>query len=75
MKERTNNDIEPLDTSVDYMIHGSGLFNWNSSIKKDVKLKMIEWYNNLSPIEKQYVDDLRNEAVMDEYDSHCGEEL
>lgn len=61
--------------SDDYIINGSGLFHWNSSIKKDVKLKMVAWYNNLSSEEKQYVDDLRHEAAMDEYDSHCGEEL
>jgi hypothetical protein len=46
--------------SDDYIINGSGLFHWNSSIKKDVKLKMVEWYNNLSTVEKQYVDDLRH---------------
>lgn len=63
----------------DYLINGSGLFHWNSRIKKDVKLKMIEWFNNLTPIEQQYVMDLRQEAANDEfdgeYDSHCGEEL
>ena len=40
-----------------------------------ITLLMVEWYNNLSSEEKQYVDDLRHEAAMDEYDSHCGEEL
>ena len=59
----------------DNIINGSGLFHWNSSIKKEVKLKMIEWYNNLSSVEKQYVDDLRHEAAMNEYDSHCGDDL
>jgi hypothetical protein len=57
------------------LINGSGLFHWNSSIKDDVKLKMVKWYNNLSSEERQYVDDLRNEAAMNEYDSHCGEEI
>jgi glyceraldehyde-3-phosphate dehydrogenase/erythrose-4-phosphate dehydrogenase len=71
-----NEATENLNSvSDDYIINGSGLFHWNSSIKKDVKLKMIEWYNNLSSVEKQYVDDLRHEAAMYEYDSHCGEEL
>lgn len=63
------------DFSDDLIINESGLFNWNSSIKKDVKLKIIEWFNNLSPLEKEYVSDLRHEAVSDEYDSNCGEEL
>lgn len=72
---KKNNNVEPLILSDNEIISGSGLFNWNSSIKKDVKMKMIEWYNNLSPLEKQYVNDLRYEAVMDEYDSHCDEDL
>lgn len=74
-KENLNISVVSESVSDDYIINGSGLFHWNSSIKKDVKLKMVEWYNNLSSVEKQYVDDLRHEAAMDEYDSHCGEEL
>jgi hypothetical protein len=73
--ENLNISVVSESVSDDYIINGSGLFHWNSSIKKDVKLKMVEWYNNLSSVEKQYVDDLRHEAAMDEYDSHCGEEL
>lgn len=57
------------------IINGSGLFHWKSFLKPEVQLKMVEWYDNLSPEEKQYVQDLRYEAQMDEYDSHCGEEL
>lgn len=70
IKEKLN-----IPVSDDYIINGSGLFHWNSSIKKEVKLKMVEWYNNLSSEERQYVDDLRHEAAMEEYDSHCGAEL
>ena len=72
-----NLNISDVSESVsdDYVINGSGLFHWNSSIKKEVKLKMVEWYNNLSSEERQYVDDLRYEAAMEEYDSHCGAEL
>lgn len=58
-----------IDVSDDYLINGSGLFNWNSSLKKEVKLKMLDWYNNLSEEEKQYVDDFRTEAAKDEYDN------
>ena len=43
IKEKLN-----IPVSDDYIINGSGLFHWNSSIKKEVKLKMVEWYNNLS---------------------------
>lgn len=68
-------DLSRNVCSDDDIINGSGLFHWNSSIKKDVKLKMVEWYNNLSSEEKEYVIDLRHEAAMDEYDSYCGEEL
>ena len=64
-----NENLNDLD------IDGSGLFHWNTSIKRDKKLKMLKWYNNLSPEEKKYVRDFRHEAAMDEYDSHCGEDL
>jgi hypothetical protein len=57
------------------VIDGSGLFHWNSTIKKDVKLKIVNWYNSLSSEEKDYVEKLRQEAAMDEYDTHCGAEL
>lgn len=57
------------------MIVGSGLFHWNSSLTKATKLKMLNWYNGLSKEEQQFVRDLRHEAAMNEYDSHCGEEL
>ena len=56
-------------------IDSSGLFHWNSLLDDDIKLKMLKWYNNLSEEEKQYIEDFRREAAMDEYDSHCGEEL
>lgn len=69
-EEETNKII-----STDDIINGSGLFNWNSSIKKDVKLKMIKWYNSLSLEEQEYVNDLRQEAVMDECDSQCDASL
>jgi len=64
-----------MTSEEDLLINGSGLFHWNSSVKKDIKLKMVEWYNNLTPEEKKYVHDLRYESAMDEYDSHCGDEL
>jgi hypothetical protein len=56
-------------------VNGSGLFNWNSSIKDEVKIKMLEWYNSLTDEERKYVNDFRHEAEMDEFDSHCGEEM
>lgn len=71
MREEITNKI----ISDDDIINGSGLFNWNSSIKKDVKLKMIKWYNGLSLEEQEYVNDLRHEAVMDECDSQCDASL
>lgn len=57
------------------IINGSGLFNWNSSLTQDKKLKIVEWYYYLSPEEKQYVQDLRDEAEADAHESYCGAEL
>ena len=59
----------------DFKIFESGLFNSKSRIPKETKLKMVDWYNNLSEEEKQFVDDLRHEAVMDEWDANAGAEL
>lgn len=67
---RTHNSIyrwEILETDYE-KINKSGLFNWNSELQMDVKLKMLEFYNNLSEIEKQYVNNFRDEAILDEND-------
>lgn len=61
--------------SEEELIVGSGLFHWNSSLTKETKIKMMNWYNGLSKEEQTFVLDLRHEAAMNEYDSHCGEEL
>ena len=73
--KRFNEATVSENVSDDCIISDSGLFHWNSSIKKEIKLKMVEWYDNLSSEERQYVDDLRHEAAMEEYDSHCGKEI
>ena len=73
--KKLNMPVVSESVSDDLDINGSGLFHWNSSIKKEVKLKMVKWYNNLSSEERQYVDDLRHEAAMEECDSHCVDEL
>ena len=65
----------PIEQTDDFKINGSGLFHWNSSANKITKLRIVEWFNNLSDVEKGYVDQLRYEAASDEYDSHCGAEI
>lgn len=62
--------------SDDYRINGSGLFYWNSELTKETKLSMLDWYDKLSDIEKQYIMNFRREAEMDEYEAHySGEDL
>jgi len=56
------------DVSDEYIINGSGLFNWNSSLSTDKKLEMLKWFYNLSDLEKEYVMNFRREAEMDEYE-------
>jgi hypothetical protein len=64
------------NVSDDYRINGSGLFYWNSELTKETKLSMLDWYDKLSDIEKQYIMNFRREAEMDEYKAHHnGEEL
>ena len=74
-KQALNIPVVSSSVSDEFIINGSGLFHWNSSLTKETKLKMVSWYNNLSSEEKQYIDDFRHESAMDEYDSHCGAEL
>jgi hypothetical protein len=77
-QESQGNGVLPFvsgSVSDDFLINGSGLFHWNSSIKREVKIEMINWYNGLPKEQQKYIDDFRHEAAMDEYDSHCGEEL
>jgi hypothetical protein len=66
---------ESLDHSDDLLINGSGLFNHNSSIPKDKKLKIVKWHDGLSPEEKEYVWFLREEAISDEKDANDQREL
>ena len=47
------------------LINGSGLFFWNSTLDERKKLKIIEWYNNLSDLDKEYIDILREERYED----------
>ena len=52
-----------------YEINGSDLFHWNSSIKDNIKLEIINWYKNLSDKDKYYVDVLCNEARDQGYEN------
>jgi len=58
----------------DYIIIGSGLFHWNSSIKDDQKLEIINWYKSLSEKEKYFVDILRDEANSEGWDNASQDE-
>jgi hypothetical protein len=48
-----------------YLVNGCGLFFFNSKLKKNDKLNILNWYNGLSKEHKNYVDILRNEAIDD----------
>ena len=45
-----------------FLIDGSGLFFFNTSLDDETKLKITKWYKNLSDDDRKYVDILRNEA-------------
>lgn len=57
-----------LTTEQEYEINGSGLFHWNSSLKNDDKLEILNWYRSLSQKEKDYIDILREESFSDGYE-------
>ena len=59
----------------EYLINGSGLFNWNSFLSNEEKLEILTWFNNLSKKEQGYIMSLREEAELDEADSNAGESL
>ena len=45
-----------------FLNDGSGLFFFNTSLDDETKLKITKWYKNLSDVDREYVDILRNEA-------------
>ena len=45
-----------------YLINGSGLFFFNTQLDDETKLKIVNWYNNLSETDKKYVNILRDES-------------
>ena len=45
------------------VINSSGLFFFLTKVNKKARLKIIEWYNNLSKEEQKFVNILRNEAI------------
>ena len=51
------------------------LFYWNSSEKDELKKDIVDWYNSLTDVEKNYVDILREQARSEEYDSLTGKDL
>jgi cell division FtsZ-interacting protein ZapD len=51
------------------------LFYWNSSEKDELKKDIVDWYNSLTDVEKNYVDILREQARSEEYDSLAGEDI
>ena len=58
------------------LIFGSDLFHWTTPTKEFKEcIEILDWYNNLSDKEKKYIEVLRYNAKMQEYDTHCGEEL
>ena len=46
----------------DKIINDSELFFFNSNIDTKTKLNIVMWYNNLSDVDRKYVDILRKEA-------------
>ena len=42
-----------IEQSDDFKIIGSGLFHWNSSVDKNTKLKMIDWFNKSHALSKK----------------------
>ncbi len=44
------------------LIDGSGLFFFKTRLGDETKLKITKWYKNISDVDREYVDILRNEA-------------
>jgi len=49
------------------LINSSKLFHWSSSLNNNTKLKIVNWFNNLTPEEQEYIHKLRHEAALDGY--------
>ena len=53
----------PLSKDDIFLINGSGLFFFDSRLSDEMKLKIVNWYCNLSATDKEFVDILRTEAI------------
>ncbi len=51
-----------LTAQEEYQINGSGLFFFKTLLDPEKKLKIMEWYKNLSKDEQEFVDILRTES-------------
>lgn len=47
----------------EFLINGSGLFFFSSSIDEKKKLKIVKWYQSLSDEQRGFVDTIRSEAI------------
>lgn len=63
-----------LTLEQEYEINESGLFHWNSSLRNDEKLKIMNWHKSLSQKEKDYIDILREQSFSDGYEVGANDE-
>lgn len=44
------------------------LFHWNTSLRNDEQLEIMNWYKSLSQKEKEYINILREQSFSDGYE-------
>jgi len=59
---------ESITNDEKFLINGSELFNWNSRVKDEDKLRIMNWYNLLSQKERDNIDILRSESYSDGFE-------
>jgi len=65
---------ESLKEEEQFLIDGSGLFHWNSSLSEETQLEVVKWYNSLDDQQKKYVDILRDESNDKGYEVGAGDD-
>jgi hypothetical protein len=65
--KKLNEDVSREDM---FLINGSDLFFFNSSLDNKIKLDIVKWYKNLTDKYREFVDILRNE-ITDEEDYYA----
>jgi len=60
---------ESITEDEKFLINGSELFHWQSRVRDEEKLRILNWYKSLSQKERDDIDILRENSYSEGYES------